>query len=140
MRYRFSPQITCISLENFHPVGRRCCVRIKIRFLEKSDIYYDKMLAFFQNVVNEGLQVCTSVITYEEYEVGPLKNRDEEQIRTFEQFIDEMNIEIINIDRFIASKAASLRALYPGFKGMDALQLSAAVASGCDLFLTNDKS
>ncbi|MCR5061201.1 MAG: PIN domain-containing protein [Saccharofermentans sp.] len=39
----------------------------------------------------------------------------------------------------IADKAAQIRARYTSFKAMDALQLAAAVLSGCDCFLTNDK-
>lgn len=50
-----------------------------------------------------------------------------------------MDIEISNIDREIAEKAAEIRAEYKGFKAMDALQLATACLTGCGLFLTNDK-
>ena len=39
----------------------------------------------------------------------------------------------------ITEKAAQIRADYVSFKAMDALQLAAAVLTGCDIFLTNDK-
>lgn len=48
-------------------------------------------------------------------------------------------MEIIEINQEIAKKAAQIRAEYKGFKAMDALQLSIASMSKCDLFLTNDK-
>lgn len=60
-------------------------------------------------------------------------------INAFYSFIDGMDIEIKNIDKVVAEKAAQIRAEYKYFKTMDALQLAAACLSGCDLFLTNDK-
>lgn len=39
----------------------------------------------------------------------------------------------------IAEKAAQIRVEYRDFKAMDALQLAAAICTGCDTFLTNDK-
>lgn len=50
-----------------------------------------------------------------------------------------MDIEIIEISKAIAEKAAQIRAEYTSFRTMDALQLASACLSGCDLFLTNDK-
>lgn len=46
---------------------------------------------------------------------------------------------LLPITEIIADRAARIRAEYAGFKGMDALQLAAAVEGGCDLFLTNDR-
>ena len=60
-------------------------------------------------------------------------------INAFYDFIDGMEIEVRNIDKIIAKKAAQIRAKYRFFKTMDALQLATACLSGCDLFLTNDR-
>ena len=57
----------------------------------------------------------------------------------FYRLIEITNMEIIEINQEIAKKAAQIRAEYKGFKAMDALQLSIASMSKCDLFLTNDK-
>lgn len=46
---------------------------------------------------------------------------------------------MIPISAKIAETAAKIRAEYRDFKAMDSLQLAAAVVSGCDIFLTNDK-
>ena len=53
--------------------------------------------------------------------------------------IRTLGVNIVSIDGEIAKKAAKIRAEYKAFKSMDALQLSTAVLTGCDLFLTNDK-
>ena len=50
-----------------------------------------------------------------------------------------LSIEIVNIDKIVADKAARIRADYKAFKGRDSLQLAAACLERCDLFLTNDK-
>lgn len=47
------------------------------------------------------------------------------------------NLEIVNIDRSIARRAARLRAEH-GFAAFDALQLAASSASGATAFITND--
>ena len=87
----------------------------------------------------KNIEIVTSVITVEEYSVNPYKINELERISAFEKFIDYMEINIININKQIAKKAAQIRAEYKGFKAMDALQLATAVITECDVFLTNDK-
>jgi predicted nucleic acid-binding protein len=48
------------------------------------------------------------------------------------------NTLFISIDDAIAEKAGDLRARY-GLSLTDTFQIAAALASGCDLFLTNDR-
>ena len=81
----------------------------------------------------------SSVITIEEYFVFPYRNKEYAYIDMFYRLIEITNMEIIEINQEIAKKAAQIRAEYKGFKAMDALQLSIASMSKCDLFLTNDK-
>ncbi len=57
----------------------------------------------------------------------------------FKRFLDYMNVEIIDINSDIAEFASNLRGQYKGFKAMDALQISSAIASECDMFFTNDR-
>lgn len=57
----------------------------------------------------------------------------------FNRLVTTTDMEIVEINQEIAKKAAQIRAEYKGFKAMDALQLSTACLTGCDLFLTNDK-
>lgn len=107
-----------------------------IYFLEKSDLYYEKMRQILQSFIDKDTELFTSAITYEEYEVGPLKSGNTQLIQNFERFIDDLGINVINIDQSIAAKAAYIRAKYSGFKAMDSLQLASAVSENCDLLLT----
>ena len=60
-------------------------------------------------------------------------------VDNFKRFLDYMNVEIIDINSDIAEQASKLRGQYNGFKAMDTLQISSAIASRCDMFFTNDK-
>ena len=113
-----------------------------IYFIEK-DInnpqYYEKVKCFFRDGYNHDKKFVSSVITIEEYFVFPYRNKEYAYIDMFYRLIEITNMEIIEINQEIAKKAAQIRAEYKGFKAMDALQLSIASMSKCDLFLTNDK-
>ena len=110
-----------------------------IYYLENSALYMDKMKHFFELCLDKNIQIVTSVITVEEYLVFPYASGKIEFIENFKRFIEYMNIHVINIDSGIAEQAAKIRSRYKYFKAMDALQIEAAIASGCDMFFTNDK-
>ena len=48
-------------------------------------------------------------------------------------------IDLTEINYDIAFKAAELRANYKFLKGIDSLQISSAIESNCDCFITNDE-
>ncbi|MBU5478423.1 PIN domain-containing protein [Eubacterium sp. MSJ-13] len=87
----------------------------------------------------KNIQVVTSAITVEEYLVYPYSSGQIDFVDNFKRFLDYMNVEIIDINSDIAEQASKLRGQYKGFKAMDALQISSAIASRCDMFFTNDK-
>lgn len=57
----------------------------------------------------------------------------------FQKLTETLDMEITEINKKMAEKAAQIRAGYKHFKSMDALQLAVALQKNCDLFLTNDK-
>lgn len=108
-----------------------------VYYLEKNELYYLNMKKFWKEY-----DVCdyvTSAVTVTEYLTYPYQQNNLKLINAFYAFVDGMDIEIKNIDKITAEKAAQIRAEYKFFKTMDALQLATACLSGCDLFLTNDK-
>lgn len=106
---------------------------------EDNPQYFDKVKKFFDDGYNGDVDFVSSVITSEEYLVFPYRIRSQEYIDIFEKLIKTLEIDVVVIDERIAKKAAEIRAEYQSFKAMDALQLAAALLTGCDLFLTNDK-
>jgi len=55
----------------------------------------------------------------------------------FDNYFAGIISEVIPLTRPVIDLATELRARY-GFKIPDAIHLAAAIAGGCDLFLTND--
>lgn len=113
-----------------------------IYFIEKNannPQYFEKVKNFFMSGYESNKEFVTSVITMEEYFVFPYRNNNNAYIDMFNRLVATINMDIVEINREIAKKAAQIRAVYKGFKAMDAIQLAVACFEGCDLFLTNDK-
>lgn len=109
-----------------------------IYFLERSRNYYSTLKSFFTTALIKQKALFTSVITVEEYCVYPIKRNEIKYITNFNTFLNDLNIQINPIQYDTVYKAAELRALYPGIKSMDALQLASSFITNCDIFLTND--
>lgn len=110
-----------------------------IYFLDENSPFKPQMDKIFYKILNSDIKFITSAITVEEFMVMPYRNEDSAAIQGFHKFINENKIPVLKIDVDLAIEAVKIRAEYRHFKAMDALQLAAAVCSGCDLFLTNDK-
>lgn len=113
-----------------------------IYFIEKNannPQYFEKVKNFFMSGYESNKEFVTSVITMEEYFVFPYRNNNNAYIDMFNRLVATINMDIVEINREIAKKAAQIRAVYKGFKAMDAIQLAVACFEGCDLLLTNDK-
>ncbi len=108
-----------------------------IYYLQCSEPYYSNIKKFWKNYVR--CNYVTSAITITEYLTYPYQQNDMKIVNNFYSFLDDMEIEVENIDKRIAEKAAKIRAEYKFFKTMDSLQLATACISKCDLFFTNDK-
>ncbi len=110
-----------------------------IYYLENSSYYMDAMGRFFERCIAENIQTVTSAVTVEEYLVYPYSSGKLAYVDNFKKFIEYMMMDVVSIDYRIAEKGAKIRGRYKNFKAMDALQIAAAVAGGCDMFFTNDK-
>lgn len=110
-----------------------------IYYLEKNPQYSDKVMKFFMESYNTGKEFVTSTITLEEYAIVPYREKNKKLLDDFDKLLEDTGTNILDITKPIAKKAAEIRAYYSKFKAMDALQLAAAVISGCNEFLTNDK-
>ena len=108
-----------------------------IYYLQNSELYFENMKRFWNEYIE--YDYLTSVITITEYLTYPYRQNDLQMIKDFYSFLENMEIQICNIDKKIAEKAAQIRAEYTFFKTMDSLQLATACIMECDLFLTNDK-
>ena len=110
-----------------------------IYFLDDDANFGQKAKDVFEEILSNGKSIVSSAITCHEYLVFPYRTHNQEKIDVFFEFTGFCGIELIPISANIANKAAKIRAEYRDFKAMDSLQLAAAIESGCDVFLTNDK-
>ena len=109
-----------------------------IYYLENNPQYFDIMKDFLLECINKKINLVTSTITVEEYLVFPFKTENEELCNNFFTFLEDLQIDIIAINKEIAINAAKIRSIYPSLKSMDVLQISTYELTRCDLFLTND--
>ena len=107
-----------------------------IYFVEQKEIYLNHIIDIFK--ANYLSDFYTSAISVAEYSLYPYLY-DKSLLDRYNQFIDIMGINIVEIDKNIAEKSAQIRSQYKYFKTADSLQLASALSSKCDLFITNDK-
>ena len=88
--------------------------------------------------MREGV-VGISVVTVMEYCTGCIRHNRQDMVTRFRQFLRNCDFEIHLIHEETALTAAKIRADYPAFKQMDALQLASAIVAEADVFYTNDK-
>jgi predicted nucleic acid-binding protein len=88
--------------------------------------------------VQSGVWLESSVLTLAELLVGPGKAGDVRLARRYRAAVHELlGTPLLAVDEAVAVYGAELRA-HLGLRLPDALQLSAAVLAGCDVFYTND--
>jgi predicted nucleic acid-binding protein len=93
---------------------------------------------YFDERLNEEDECISSVITYLEFCVVPLKENRTDVIEKFQELLLDMSLQLHTIDLLTAKKASELRGRYHFLKTADALQLACALVNSCDSFLTND--
>ena len=109
-----------------------------IYLIENHPEFAKKVKQYISNTIIRGDRLITSVITIMEFGVKPQKEEKQEIINRFEELLDRLGIEVVEIDREIAKTGYKLRAKYGFLKGMDAMQLATALKNGCEEFVTND--
>jgi len=109
-----------------------------IYYVEAHPLYLPKVEKIFE-LIDEGLLTAvTSPVTLSECLILPYRLNSEELEEKFSGLIvSGTNMMFMPIDDSIAKQAARLRVKY-NLSLTDAMQIAAALASGCDAFLTND--
>ncbi|HEY9433059.1 MAG TPA: PIN domain-containing protein [Blastocatellia bacterium] len=91
----------------------------------------------FQTIQAGTLSAVTSSITLSECLVHPYRRGDMALAQKFRNVITAgVNTRYVGVDA-VAERAAEIRAHY-NLKLADSFQIAAAIAAGCDAFLTND--
>jgi len=80
-----------------------------------------------------------SVLTRLECRVQPLREGRAELLADYDAFFASLDGGLLELNAAVFEKATDLRA-HLNLRTPDALHLAAAISSGCDIFLTNDRT
>ncbi len=110
-----------------------------IYYVEQNPAYAALVDDIFDRVDAGTLQAVTSPITLAECLVGAIRHGLPQIQQDFTDLIvSGANVTFMTPDASVAQRAADLRARY-NLGLLDAFQVAAALAAGCDAFLTNDR-
>ena len=110
-----------------------------IYYVQSNDFYFEQTQDTFIKLRRQKAEFVSSTVMMEEACVYPFRLERFDWHENLENLLHLLNVEIVPVDEAIALRAAQIRAKHKSFHAMDAIQLAAAIVSGCDLFLTNDK-
>lgn len=112
---------------------------IFIYFIEEDERYLPSIAPLFEAADAGRLELVTSALTLLEVLVVPYRAGNVALARRYEAALTRgRGIRMVDLDRRHLILAAEIRAV-AGAATPDALQLAAALASGCSSFLTNDR-
>lgn len=111
---------------------------VLIYYLQDHPLFAPVAGNFFDLVEDGQLTAVTSVVTWLEVLVRPLRDGATRQVDHYRGMLRSFpNLEVRSIDIPEAERAALLRSRYR-IATPDALQLAACLEAGCTAFLTND--
>ena len=111
-----------------------------IYFMEAHSDYLSLVAPLFTRMDSGEISAVTSTITVAEVTVLPLRlHRNDLREQYLSLLLNSANLDVIAIDVNVAQVAAELRAQF-AIRLPDALQLAAAMAAGCEAFVTNDRA
>lgn len=85
-----------------------------------------------------GDRIAVSDLVRLECRIKPIRAGDAAKLAVSDAFFGRPDMQIVPITTAVFDRATTIRAVYK-FRLGDSLHLAAAVESGCDRFLTNDR-
>lgn len=111
-----------------------------IYYIEANEAFLPLVAPIFEDVAAGRREVVTSSLTLLEVLVVPYRAGNLALASRYEAYLSgSRGVRLVDIDRSHLRTAAQLRALHPGVRTPDALQLAAALSAGCSAFVTNDR-
>ncbi len=112
---------------------------IFIYFVEQHPTYADLVRPIFAAADREELELVTSAITMLEVLVVPYRAGNAAIAERYEKLLTHSRgVRLVGVDALQLRAAAHLRSRF-NVRTPDALQLAAAISTGCNTFVTNDR-
>lgn len=110
-----------------------------IYFIEEDPTYLPLVDKIFRAIDSGSLAAVTSTLTLLECLVVPIRAGNAQLRDLYESLLSQSKgLYLVDLDRPLLRRAAEVRAL-AGLKTPDALQVTAALQTGCSTFVTNDR-
>jgi predicted nucleic acid-binding protein len=111
-----------------------------IYFMERHPRYVNIVRDLFERVDHGSITGYTSAVTLTEVLTVPKRQGNRDMANAYIALLtNSRHFMLLAIDAAIAEHAAELRGRY-GLRTPDALQIAAALQTGCQGFVTNDKA
>jgi predicted nucleic acid-binding protein len=110
---------------------------IVIYLFDHTGAFHVRALARLKALEASGDQIAVSDLTRLECRVMPVRLGDAAKLAVFDGFFARPDVRLVPLPTAVYDRATLIRATYH-YRLADSLHLAAAVASGCDRFLTND--
>lgn len=110
-----------------------------IYFIEEDPTYLPLVDKIFRAIDSGSLAAVTSTLTLLECLVVPIRAGNAQLRDLYESLLSQSKgLYLVDLDLPLLRRAAEVRAL-AGLKTPDALQVTAALQTGCSTFVTNDR-
>lgn len=111
-----------------------------IYHFEKNQRYFPITTYILNSIESGKVKALTSIVSLIEIQTGALKLKDKKLAEQYRLILTSFpNLQLLDLDQQIGSKAAELRAKYD-MRTPDAIQVATAIVSKADSFLTNDEA
>jgi predicted nucleic acid-binding protein len=113
-----------------------------IYWVELSEPHYSKVISKLEKISHKHphSKLAISRLSILECCVAPLKSKNKEALKLFEDFFAQPSIQIIELDESVITEATKIRAT-TSLKTPDAIQAACALQiKSLKAFVTNDKS
>ncbi len=108
-----------------------------IGFLDSADAHHAAATASLTRALDDGDHLAMAASAFAECLVGPAR-RSEQAIQILNDTFDRLPIEIVELDRSIATEAARLGARHRSLRLPDALVIATSITAGVDQLVTTD--
>ena len=110
-----------------------------IYYIERNPRYIEMLRLFFQAVDRGDCSVVSSIVTFLEGLVIPIRQGNTDLVRQYRNLLFKTKgLKTIYLDQKIAEEAARLRAFH-NVRTPDSIQVATAITMEATFFLTNDK-
>lgn len=127
-------------IEDLGPGPTALDTSLFIYLIEENEVFLPVVAPVFEDVAAGRREAVTSSLTLLEVLVVPFRVGNLALADRYEAALTlSRGVRLVDLDRAQLRTAAQLRARHPSVRTPDALQLAAALTTGCATFVTNDR-